>query len=403
MTITKIVAAALLAPALGCGGSAGGAEDTSVDDVVADAADGDGPDSGWTPPIGIPHPGFCIGQSVEDDCPACTVITDPDLASIDDIAPGTVVVITGGPFTGGQITIGGSGTAELPIFIRGPSTSDRPVVSRETVIAGSWIIVENIDFDFGRADSGVRITGDHICLRHSDVHDIDPGHNSTTVFIEGSTDVVLWDNLIHDNGDFDFVGEQDVHGIGATETHRIWILENTLHHNRGDSVQFGHMAANTLGDFYIGRNDIHSDGENCVDIKEASNVVVSENALHEPAATFPAIVFHDCPLNAAAIYNEIHSADAGVSMASLETACDPHLPVSLFVILNDFHDIAGQAVQGWNGGKIYYVTGNTFATVADPVEIDGAEPGSIISEADDGIAEAFDAFEAVYGIDISSP
>jgi len=375
----------------------GGGPDGEDIDAVEDPL----PDGEWVPPVGIPMPGFCIVETVEETCAGCTVMTDPSLDDLAGLPAGTVAVLGAGPHTGGEIEIGGSGTADRPIFVRGADPASRAVVGRTTVIRGSYVIVENIDFDFGGGDSGVGIEGDHICLRHSEVHAIDPGHNSTTVFVNSSEDVVIWDNAVHDNGDFEYVGEQDVHGIGASESHRIWIVDNLLHHNRGDSIQFGHQAGNTLGDFYIGRNEMYGDGENCVDIKEASNVVISQNRLHGPAAGMPAVVLHDCPLNAAVIFNEVYEAEVGINSASLEAACDAHLPVAIFALRNTIHDVTDTGVQAWGSGKLYYVSGNTFTNVTLPVEIDNSEPGSVISEGDEGLAEAYAAFLAVYGIDIS--
>lgn len=426
MKTSILLLSAMLAAGLsGCGGNGDDGQDVETDDAVTpDQEDPDvsvdegtdappdmgpdpdapmdvPPDGSWTPPAGIPMPEFCIFETVEDSCAGCTVLSDPSLDEIADLAAGTVVVLTGGPHTGGEITVGGSGTADRPIFIRGADASSRPVISRTTGIRGSYVIVENIDFDFAGGDSGVGIEGDHVCLRHSEVHHIDPGHNSTTVFVSNSENVVIYDNYIHDNGDFEYVGEQDVHGIGAVTSHRLWVVDNVMHHNRGDSIQFGHQAGNTLGDFYVGRNDLHSDGENCVDIKEASNVVISQNILHNPAEGMPAVVLHDCPLNAAAIFNEVFDADVGINSASLEAACDPHVPITIFILRNTIHDVTDTGVQAWGSGKLYYATGNTFTSVPTPVEIDPAEAGSVISEGDDGLAEAYDAFFAVYGVDIS--
>jgi hypothetical protein len=221
--------------------------------------------------------------------------------------------------------------------------------------------------------------------------------------VDASDHVVLWDDHIHDNGDFEFVGEQDVHGVGATESHRIWIVDSHLHHNRGDSIQVGHQAGNTLGDIYVGRNDIHDDGENCVDVKEASRVVISENRLHAPADGMPAVVLHDCPVDAAVIYNEVYDAAVGVNSASLEPACDPLVPISIFVIRNAIHDVTEAGVQAWGSGKRYLVSGNTFAAVTTAVEIDDADATSVISDGDEGLDACLAAFLETYGLEVSSP
>jgi hypothetical protein len=420
-SILCVLGLALCLPLAGCDDGAPADADADADgdgdgDGDADAdgdgdgdgdadADADGDRGSWEPPIGIPRPEFCVEETAEVECATCTRIEADSVDGLADLAAGTVVELSGGPFTsagGDPVVIGGAGTAERPIFVRGAGSA-RPVISRPTFIEGSFVVVENIDFDFAGGAEGIAITGDHLCLRHSEAHNLDPGHNSTVVSIEGSDHVVLYDDHIHDNGDFDVVGEQDVHGVGATESHRIWIVDSHLHRNRGDSIQFGHQAGNTLGAFYIGRNDIHDDGENCVDIKEASDVVISENRLHSPAVDMPAVVLHDCPVNAAAIYNEVYDAAVGVNSASLEDACAPFVPVTVFALRNTFHDISDASVQAWGSGKRYFVAGNVFDGLGTSVEIDEADATSVISEGDEGLDAGFAAFLEAYGLDISGP
>jgi hypothetical protein len=154
----------------------------------------------------------------------------------------------------------------------------------------------------------------------------------------------------------------------------------------------------TLGDFYVGRNDIHDNGENSVDIKEASRVVISENHLHgEPEGD---VVLHDCPVDAALIYNRLSDADYGVNMPSLEANCDDELPVSLIVLRNELSDIAGNAIQGWGSGKRYFIAGNEFRSVGTPLEVDPISADSEVSPDDAALEAGFSAFEAAYGIDI---
>jgi hypothetical protein len=298
------------------------------------------------------------------------------------------------------VIIGGDGTPCQPIIVRGATEGTRTTLQGSVGIMGSYVIVEHLDVDLSTDENdqvGVS-SSDHVAFRHSEIRDLDIDHNTTVFFVGSSDHVVILGNHIHDNGDFGTGGEIDVHGIGARDSWDLWIVDNHIHHNRGDGMQFGHQAGNTLGRIYVGRNDIHDNGENSVDIKEASNVIVSENTLHgEPEGN---VVFHDCPVGAALIYNEVYDAAYGVSMASLESNCDDELPVSLFVLQNDFHDISGNAIQGWGSGKRYYVAGNSFASVGERVGIDIPGSGSRISEDDAALEDGFAAFEALYGLDI---
>jgi hypothetical protein len=341
----------------------------------------------WQPPRGIPTPAFGIDETAQNHCDNCNLRTQSNLDDLDDIPPGSIIEIAPGDYDGGNLVIGGSGTAAQPIFVRGKEADSRPRIMQATTISGSYIIVENIEFDFSHEDRNLTIEGDHIALRHSEVHDFYPGHHSTTVFISDSTDIVIYADHIHDNGDFTFSGEQDVHGIGAWGAHRVWVVDSHLHHNRGDSIQLGHRAGNALGDFYIGRNLMHDDGENRVDIKETSNVVITENRFYNPTEGYPHIVLHDCPENAAVLYNEFEG-DTGIQSGSLEDACNSRTPISLFMIGNQL-----DLIDGWGTGKNYFICGNSGS-----VDIDNPGPESVLTSTDD--ARCFDAFYKAYGINL---
>jgi len=379
-----------------------GGPDTATDAGGDGGGDPDvGPPGSWTPPRGIPMPEFGVNETVEDTCGDLTTVAFTDLESLSDLAAGTVIEIPVGTHTASRtITISGTGTACQPIFVRGASSDARPVIHADVEISGSYVIVENLDFDLS-TDENHRVgfdASDHTALRTSEVHGLDIRRNSTIVFMSNATHTVIYGNHIHDNGDFSAPGEIDVHGIGAGMSWDAWIVDNHIHHNRGDGMQFGHQADNTLGRFYVGRNDIHDNGENSVDIKEASNVVISENRLH--GETEGNVVLHDCPVNAALIFNEVYDAQYGVSLPSLESNCDDELPVSLFVLGNDFHDITENGVQGWSSGKTYFIASNTFMTVGTNIEVDPISAESSVSEDETAFEAGAAAFEAIYGIDI---
>ena len=404
---TPTTVAALLATLAACGAddAGGGGANGGSGGSGAAGAGGSTTSSGvggtpsgqeWQPPIGIPAPEFGIVESAEG-CNGCSEVAVADPSQLSDIPAGTVVELSDMCTGSGTVTISGTGSADAPIIVRGPSREAPAKICQPTDILGSYLIVENVDFDMqGGSDGAVHIEGDHIALRHSEVHDYQPGHNSTVIYLSASDHVVLFANWVHDNGDFslDCAQEQDVHGVGGTDVFRVWIVDSVMHGNRGDSIQFGHQASNTLGELYIGRNDLWGDGENCVDIKEASNVVVSENQLHATQCAATAVVMHDCPLNGAVIYNEIYDNPVGVTFPSLEAACDPHLPVSLFAVNNDFHDLDG-GIEAWGSGKHYYIAGNTFATVSADMDLSDAD------QLDTEVQTAYDAFFTIYGIDIS--
>jgi hypothetical protein len=343
----------------------------------------------WQVPRGIPEPAFGIEQTVQSHCANCTLRTQSNLNGLSNIPAGTVIEIAPGSYNGNDLVISGNGTALQPIFVRGGDGGSKPKIMRKTTISGSYIIVENMDFDFNRMDRNLDITGDHITLRHSEVHDFDPGHFSTTVLIYEAADIVIYDSHIHDNGDFTFVGEQDVHGVGIEASQRIWLVDSHLHHNRGDSIQLGHDEGNITHDIYIGRNIMHDDGENRVDIKEASNVVITENTFFNPTNDYAHIVLHDCPENVAALYNNF-TGGIGIESGSLEASCNSRTPIKLFMIGNQLN-----LISAWGTGKIYFICGN-FGYV----DITNQELGSVISSSND--VSCFNAFKIVYGINLNT-
>jgi hypothetical protein len=356
------------------------------------------PASPWVPPIGVPRPEFGLEETVEVSCSGCTLRRQSDLRALDRLAAGTIIQLEGGPLDAGRgLEVNAAGTKERPVFIRGADPR-RPTRIRGPVrIRGSYLVVENLDFDLEGPPEGLRIQGHHVVLRHCAVHGFRPGRNSTALYVWQSEDVVLRQMSVYDNGDFTWPGEQDVHGVGAGETRRLWVLDSHLYRNRGDAIQLGHRAANTVGPVYIARNDMHENGENSIDIKEASDVVISENRLHHEPPGNPVVVLHYCPVNAAVIANEIQDAEVGVSVASLLRSCEPRAPIDVFVVGNAFRRVSLRAIEGWGSGKRYHVTANCFENVGLRIKVQNAPPDSLLTEGEDGLARSLEAFGRAHG------
>jgi hypothetical protein len=154
-------------------------------------------------------------------------------------------------------------------------------------------------------------------LRGCEVRDFSPGTHSAA--ISGVvTDLVIYNNHIHHNGDVNSPREVDVHGIKfSTGSSRIWIVDNRMHHNGGDAVQMGGSPSEPWpSHLYIGRNDFHEDRENAVDIKQARDVILSQNqawGYHAVSSSDgTAFVIHDDPDRVWVLFNDIHSAVNGV-------------------------------------------------------------------------------------------
>ena len=271
---------------------------------------------------------------------------------------------------GSSRTFTGTGTAAAPVIFRGVNA---PRFTGVVTISGSYVIVEGIDVDGG----GVNLSGNHVALRDSEVQRVN--NRGTATWVNGGNDVVIFRNRIHDNGVFSN-SENDRHGVGGGGN-RIWILDNEIFRNSGDGVQFGHQARNQFGHIYIGRNTMYGDRENAVDIKEVSNVVISQNTMSGYRASSSsegaAVVVHDCPINTHVIFNTILDSHIGISSASLSSTCPR--PVNVRFIGNVIENITGAAIQGWGSGKITAVVGNTIVGVGSfGIGLDNLSAGSVI-------------------------
>jgi len=293
--------------------------------------------------------------------------------AVTTIVPGSVVEMHGGPYNSGgpqnngilHLTI--SGTQAQPIFIRGVSAQDRPIIERTMYVRGHHIIVENIDFNKNlRPEPAVIVRawlGDevhHVSVRGCEAHNLykgDTGANVTMmypvsyepgVFVE---DVVFYNNHIHPDFLTPPAGtyENDTCGIyGQYRTNRVWIVDNYLHHIDGDCIGGGHASDYSATNYYIGRNVCHDTTENAMDFKEIENVVISENIMYNFAGGTAgqidggAMVIHygpnDAPKNAWVLYNEIYNCNGTGIQVSGQTQHD------VYIIGNIIHDIKNRIV-----------------------------------------------------------
>ena len=142
---------------------------------------------------------------------------------------------------------------------------------------GSHWTIDGIIFD----DAIPSVRGDlgsesYVVIRHSEIRN-DTGAVGSATSMNNATQYGLYfDNHIHENGiiEEDLSVEHDVHGIQVSSVINLWVLDNIFHENAGDSVQINGIDVHNI---YIGRNKMHSEGENAVDTKSFNTLIVSEN------------------------------------------------------------------------------------------------------------------------------
>jgi Right handed beta helix region len=279
----------------------------------------------WEPPIAVPMPSFGIRETVEgvygseeffthyidnthngatdDDNPNGS-LDIPRLTIPNDVPAGSVVKIVGGPYTNeNTLFLRESGTQDQPIFIRGDPNS-MPVLNRAVSIRGAFIIIEFIDFNYDNGTKNISIRPEtatdaplvhHVTVRGCELHnynsDFGATGNSSMIGVSNPNnnndeyvhDIVLWANYIHDNGDAT-LAERDIHGVGIGANVRdLWMVDNHLHHNSGDAVQIAYYnepPVNISNNIYIGRNRMHEDQENAIDLKGCHHIIISQNKIY---------------------------------------------------------------------------------------------------------------------------
>jgi nitrous oxidase accessory protein NosD len=270
-----------------------------------------------------------------------------------------------------------SGTASAPTLY---SLAGMPEIVGSLNVSCSYCIV-----DGAKVNGSVRLSGDHIVFRNSEVYGHMPSGNGTVVMASGNN-IVIRGNHIHNNGNMDLTVEHDVHGVSAGNgTKYVWILENVMHHNSGDSVQVGHgHTPGATEGIYVGRNVMYADKENAVDFKIVSNTVVSENVMSNYAGGDAgggggvAIVLHYCHANAQVLSNTVSNSKVGVSVASLLSTCTTR-PIETRVIGNTFDTLGNTGVQAWDT-QIIHVEKNTFNYVPVGIDLTNCASGSTVIE-----------------------
>lgn len=155
------------------------------------------------------------------------------------LTAGSIVQVRGGPYTLASVTWTLNGTEVNPVYLRGP-TGEKIVFGSGASIfitaVGTYAIVENVDlpqFTFSGS------TSHHLSLRNSRIHD-HPGTGEMVELKAGVQNIVIYNNEIDHNGVIP--SGADHHGvvIGGVNISDVWIVDNNIHHNSGDSIQFCH-------------------------------------------------------------------------------------------------------------------------------------------------------------------
>gem|GEM_PF-2736594 len=306
-------------------------------------------------------------------------------------AAGAYVEVHGGPYTWD------SGDKELDLnfqnctanavcWFRGENGNNKPDIAGSIELKGSYVILENLKII---NEARLRVGGDasvngsplaqadHITVRNSDFIGLGtyrPG-NGALINIRGESgsivsDIVLHKNVIKNSDNVEYartVAEDDNHGILPGQyINRVWILDSFIHDNAGDGIQisgnnsYGQARSNNV---YIGRNSIYNNGENAIDIKSGTNIIISENNMYQykdsAGSDGTAIVIQqeggDGSENVWTLFNEVH--DSTVALRVEETSAP------IYAIGNVFHSLNGtqHAVYSRTRGAKLTLVDNTIS------------------------------------------
>jgi hypothetical protein len=386
----------------------------------------EGTQGNWIPPIGIPRPEFGIEETyrmydnpekrnpalsyvlndeggfythyVDISSPAATDSNNPfgskekpraSFPNPSDVPPGSVIEVHTGVYTfPSTFRYILNGTREWPIFLRGYSQAAKPHLKDSYFYLNcTYLIFEN----FERTGKGIVVRSyesneaHHVSIRNCEVHNCDEGIYATC-WDNGkpANHVVIYNNHIHpdnfDPADGAFP-QRDVTGVYLhRNSHDVWVVDNLIHHAAGDAVGGGHGANYSARNYFIGRNTMHTCGENAIDLKEVENVVISQNVMYnfqgwssgDNGGAFITHLGPDfSPRNVWFIYNEIY----GEMDGAIFIGGEQKYPV--YIIGNLIRDISrpdgsAMAFKTWSSKQIFFIN-NTIVDCDNGIDsyVDG--------------------------------
>jgi hypothetical protein len=265
----------------------------------------------------------------------------------------------------------GNGSKEQPVFIRGISKTDKPqLINTHLEMEGQFFIVENIEF-YDDTYVKTKDTAHHLSIRNCEIHNPVGKlvYYGAAVMARGA-DIVIYQNHIHHHVTDDPKQGGDIHGVRpGVAAKRVWILENDIHHNSGDAIQACHYCEPRPQFIYIGRNILHEDRENAVDLKHASDIIISQNKMYgygdATTSDGSAVVLGSdgMPNRSWVIFNEIYNSKNGIRNEETDNA---------WIIGNMIYSIKGFAIALEKKTDDLYIIGNTIYNV--DVAIDQLRP-----------------------------
>ena len=180
-------------------------------------------------------------------------------------------------------------------------------------LSGKYVILQNGSFDVTDED-GLNGGNCNFCtVRDVNFYGTQQNLGNGSVFNLGDNAVALRTEVAFFGGNTGADRENDLHGMKACGRNK-WILDAHWHHLGGDSVQVGDASRCTGENIFIGGGSFHHNRENCIDIKNSTNVVASgfECYLPNNKPDEAGVVLHDDPVNPQILDSNIYDVNTGI-------------------------------------------------------------------------------------------
>lgn len=381
-----------------------------------DGAGGDaGPPSGWRAPIGVPVPSFGVGETAPAApdpwtgatagwyyvCASCPGANDdasnpsgdpthPRITIPTPLPAGAVVLVSGQEDVDESFVA--QGTAAAPVFVRAADAKAPPTFTTTLQVSGSYVIVENVHVgpaDATDTDFGVNVPegSDHVVIRHSDFDGNLQRAGGISVGTwnyagaEVASQIVIDDDKVHDLGDVAATFDQDAHCIDITgSADHVWVTHDTLRRCSGDGLQIEAQTGrrDKVHHIYYGLNTADHDRQSGGWVKHATDVIVSQNVLHDfaPNSGGPGACtgFQYGPEEVWFLFNELYACSIGIDSGDNDPPGDGLHQYAIGNLIHDIHGPPGTNPYGQGGiivrgGTHVAVIGNTIDMVDSGINV----------------------------------
>jgi hypothetical protein len=359
----------------------------------------------WFPPIGIPSPSFGIFEAAPAEpspweserggfyyvCASCPNATADGNAlgfpgsprqSMPRTVPAGSVVFVAGRYDG-DLTFQASGSQNEPVWIRGSTTNPALVTNQWSVVRSSYVVVEQIHFAAGAATVGrlnVYAGSHYIAVRHNEFsgNQNDAGGMVTEGTDGEVSDVVIYGNHLHDIGNINDTGDQDAHPIAvSTASVHVWVVDNTVTRYSGSGIIVAAGAQDTARTHhvFVGRNHVFGGKQTGIGVKEATDVIISENTLHDfhgsSSSGGACSISQYGPSRLWYIANTMFDCVQGIEQASTSGRGSG---TELYIVGNLIYNIGGSCINLFRDAvDNRYVVGNTCVGAGMGVHFEGTD------------------------------